>query len=337
MANEADEDVEALLAALDEEPEPSPSEGPRPDVKTDDQLSEAVSLDTRSRTLYTRIREETSSIAGLTEVADIVTDPWQYAAVLEALVERQTLKFLPGSAKLAVELATADVLNSLVLPDSVMAMIKEVQELHQQKVALLANLSEKVGGLAPNVLEIIAVETAVQLLAWTGGLSQLAVTPPANLGNAGKQQVNEESILQQDPLIQQLPQQFRRQAVRIVAGKVVLAARVDISGPCNAELGRQWRSQIENRIDKLLAPPPPLRERALPAPIDKPSKRRGGRKVRRLKQKYGITEVQRQSQQVPFAVAGAGGSIRKASDRPSTLRVSKAMEQRLENSKTKEP
>jgi U4/U6 small nuclear ribonucleoprotein PRP31 len=46
---------------------------------------------------------------------------------------------------------------------------------------------------------------------------------------------------------------------------------------------------------QLVEPPPVKNIRALPAPVDGPKKKRGGRRVRQMKERYAVTELRKQA------------------------------------------
>lgn len=82
---------------------------------------------------------------------------------------------------------------------------------------------------------------------------------------------------------------------RVAAGKCTLAARVDASHEStDGHIGDQFREEIQNKIEKLLEPAKVKATRALPAPLEAPKKKRGGRRVRKMKERYAVTELRKQ-------------------------------------------
>lgn len=64
-----------------------------------------------------------------------------------------------------------------------------------------------------------------------------------------------------------------------MASKCTLAARVDsFHESVDGKIGDQLRAEIEQKLDKLQEPPPVKQVKALPAPIEVPKKKRGGRR-----------------------------------------------------------
>ena len=61
--------------------------------------------------------------------------------------------------------------------------------------------------------------------------------------------------------------------------RVALAARCDLArSQLDGSTGIKLHAQIKRKIDKLQEPPPLKAKKALPAPDDKPKKRRGGKR-----------------------------------------------------------
>ena len=53
-------------------------------------------------------------------------------------------------------------------------------------------------------------------------------------------------------------------------------------------------------MEKFQEPPPCKDIKALPAPIEGPRKRRGGRRVRKMKERYAVTELRKQANRMNF-------------------------------------
>ena len=106
-------------------------------------------------------------------------------------------------------------------------------------------------------------------------------------------------------LFQNMPADLRKKAARIVAAKCSLAARVDsFHENTDGSVGQQLRENIEGKFDKLMEPPPLKEAKALPRPDDAPRKKRGGRRVRKMKEKFAVTEMRRQANRLEFGQIG---------------------------------
>lgn len=96
-------------------------------------------------------------------------------------------------------------------------------------------------------------------------------------------------------------QDLRRKAARLVSSKCTLAARVDaFHESCDGTIGRNFREDVERKLDRLQEPPPVKAIRPLPAPLEAPRKKRGGKRVRRMKEKYAQTEMRKQANRMTF-------------------------------------
>lgn len=97
-------------------------------------------------------------------------------------------------------------------------------------------------------------------------------------------------------------QDLRRKAARLVSTKCTLAARVDACHESSdGRIGRMLRDEIERKLDKLLEPPPVKFVKPLPKPIDQPKKKRGGKGVRKMKERYALTEFRKHANRMNFA------------------------------------
>jgi len=90
---------------------------------------------------------------------------------------------------------------------------------------------------------------------------------------------------------------------RLVAAKSTLCARVDaFHESARGEVGRRFREEIQRKIEKWQEPPPPLPPKPLPAPDDAPRKKRGGKRARKMKEKFAVTELRKQANRMAFGV-----------------------------------
>lgn len=103
------------------------------------------------------------------------------------------------------------------------------------------------------------------------------------------------------PIVQSLPPELRNKAARIIAAKCTLAARVDsLHQSQDGSIGESLATQVRQKIDKLLEPPPVKDKKPLPKPLDKASKKRGGRRVRKQKERLGMTELRKKANRMNF-------------------------------------
>ncbi|KIX95151.1 uncharacterized protein Z520_09067 [Fonsecaea multimorphosa CBS 102226] len=187
-----------------------------------------------------------------------------------------------------------------------------VLQLDKAKKILTEYVQSRMNVFAPNLTVLIGSLTAAQLLNFAGGLKNLAKTPDRNVPAMGSKRqrqsglatnvgVRQQGYLYHSPLIQEIPNDLRVQAMRIVSGKLILAARVDsVHQARDGSTGEHLLNECLRRLDKLTEPPPNRGVRALPAPDDKPSRKRGGRRARKAKEAYAMTELRKQQNRMAF-------------------------------------
>lgn len=168
--------------------------------------------------------------------------------------------------------------------------------------------------IAPNTSIIIGSSTAAKLMGVAGGLTSLSKIPACNiqvLGAAKKTNTGlsaagvqrHAGFIYYSDIIQRTPAEYRAKATRLVAAKIALAARIDRSRESSdGSLGRKLLEEVEKKIEKMQEPPPGKTIKALPIPDDGPKKRRGGRRVRRMKESYAITELRKAQNRMSFGV-----------------------------------
>ena len=187
-----------------------------------------------------------------------------------------------------------------------------VLQLDKAKRVLTDYVQSRMNIFAPNLTALIGSLTAAQLLNFAGGLKGLAKVPDRNIPSMGSKKqkqsglatnvgIRQQGFLYHSPLIQDIPNDLKIQAMRIVSAKLVLAARVDsVHQATDGSTGEQLRDDCLRRLDKLTEPPPNRGPRALPAPDDKPSRKRGGRRARKAKEATAMTDLRKQQNRMVF-------------------------------------
>ncbi|PFH60619.1 hypothetical protein XA68_10630 [Ophiocordyceps unilateralis] len=186
-----------------------------------------------------------------------------------------------------------------------------VISLHKAKSMLAEYVQSRMTVFAPNLTALIGSLTAAQLLNAAGGLTGLSKTPACNIPSWGSKKrqsglatnvgIRQQGYLYHSDMIQHIPNDLKKQAMRIVAAKLVLAARVDrIHSSADGRSGDELRSACLERLEKLTEPPPNKGRRALPVPDDKPSRKRGGRRARKAKEALAMTELRKAQNRMAF-------------------------------------
>lgn len=195
---------------------------------------------------------------------------------------------------------------------TVMRAAEMTMALDSAKRTITAYVESRMSIFAPNTSAIIGSQTAAQLINFAGGLRGLAATPACNIAALGSKRqtqtglatnigVRQQGYLYHSPVIRQIPNDLKKQAMRIVAAKVVLASRVDFSHSSpNGSHGEDLKEQVLEKLEKLTIPPPNKGTKALPAPDDKPSRKRGGRRARKAKEATAMTDIRKAQNRMAF-------------------------------------
>lgn len=185
-------------------------------------------------------------------------------------------------------------------------------DLDRSKFILIEFVQSRMNVFAPNLTILVGSLTAAQFINYAGGLTGLAKTPACNIPPLGSKKasglglatnigVRHQGFLYYSPVIQAIRQDLKKQAMRIVAAKVILAARIDmVHQSPDGSMGQQLKDECERRLDKLTEPPPNKGVRALPAPDDKPARKRGGRRARKAKEATAMTEIRKAQNRMAF-------------------------------------
>lgn len=243
-------------------------------------------------------------------------------------IAKQSLRQILSGPTLMVVTVEATTTRGQPLPatelDTVHRACQMVVDLDNAKSTLTDYVQSRMSIFAPNLTALIGSKTAAQLINYAGGINGLAKTPACNLAPLGsKKQHNSglstnvglrhQGFLFFSPIIAEtgIPSDLKKQALRIVSAKTVLAARVDAAHQSpSGNLGDQLRQQCLDRLDKLQEAAPNKGQRALPAPDDKPARKRGGRRARKAKAATAMTELRKAQNRMAFgqeeAEAGYG-------------------------------
>lgn len=196
--------------------------------------------------------------------------------------------------------------------ERVMRACEMTLSLDKAKKTLTDYVQSRMTLFAPNLTALIGSLTAAQLLNFAGGLTGLAKMPACNIPSLGTKRnsgtgfatnvgVRQQGFLYHSPIVQGIPNDLKKQAMRIVAAKVVLCARVDrVHSSRDGHTGEELKEACLQRLEKLTEPPPNKGQRALPAPDDKPARKRGGRRARKAKEATAMTDLRKAQNRMAF-------------------------------------
>ncbi|KAI1297589.1 hypothetical protein F5Y03DRAFT_386883 [Xylaria venustula] len=185
-------------------------------------------------------------------------------------------------------------------------------KMDKAKKTLTEYVQSRMSIFAPNLTAVVGSLTAAQLINTAGGLTNLSRVPACNIAAWGNKKsrsaafatntsIRQQGFLFHSPIIRGIPNDLKKKAMKAVAAKLILAARADTSHATpDGSYGRELRVQCLERLDKITEPPPNKGARALPAPDDKPSRKRGGRRARKAKEATAMTEIRKAQNRMAF-------------------------------------
>lgn len=255
------------------------------------------------------------------ELGTLVLNPIDYAKTvrligndLTTIASKDLKSILPKATEMVITMSAFENRGS-PLSDYELSQVNHACDLllalDQAKREITEFVSSKLAIFAPNVTQIVNSHSAAQIMGFCGGLLGLARIPCANIPALGAKRqvgigfghvgVRQKGFLYDSDIIQAVPAHKKMNAMKVVSGKLTLAARVDLAhGSRDGSQGKKWRDQINERIEKMLEPPENKAPKALPVPIDKPSKKRGGKRIRKFKEQFKPTELQRAQNRMEF-------------------------------------
>ncbi|KAK4543692.1 hypothetical protein LTR36_005337 [Oleoguttula mirabilis] len=229
----------------------------------------------------------------------------------------QSLRQVLDGPSLMVVTVEATTTRGVPLSDSELAAVRRACEMTMQldraKKTLTDYVESRMSLFAPNLTILIGPLTAAQLLNYAGGINGLAKTPACNIPPLGSKKntaatglatnvgVRHQGFLYNNDIVRGVQTDLKVQAMRILSAKIVLAARVDQAHEApQGEQGLAFFDQVEKRINKLSEAPPNKGVRALPAPDDKPARKRGGRRARKAKEATAMTDLRKAQNRMVF-------------------------------------
>ncbi|KAG0466451.1 hypothetical protein HPP92_018031 [Vanilla planifolia] len=257
------------------------------------------------------------------ELESLVHHPIDYARVVKKIGNEMdlTLVDLEGllpSAIIMVVSVTASTTSGKPLPDDVLNKAIDACDralaLDLAKKKVLDFVESRMGYIAPNLSAIVGSAVAAKLMGTAGGLSALAKMPACNVQLLGAKKKNlagfstatsqfRVGYLEQTEIFQSTPPSLRTRACRLLAGKSTLAARMDSTrGDPSGKTGRSYRDEILKKIEKWQEPPPAKQPKPLPVPDSEPKKKRGGRRLRKMKERYAVTDMRKLANRMQFGV-----------------------------------
>eukprot|EP01038_Epipyxis_sp_PR26KG_P017359 gene17359-23976_t len=164
---------------------------------------------------------------------------------------------------------------------------EEILRLDQDRSIVLEFVESRMNKIAPNLCALIGASLAAQLVGLAGGLVALSKIPSCNVQVMGQEKnilgglsfasvSIHAGILSQSEIVQKVPPFLKRKALKILAGKVTLAARMDSyqTDIGDSSEGMKLLLDVEEKLEKIQEPPKARTKKALPIPEEKKRNKR---------------------------------------------------------------
>ncbi|KAJ1550301.1 U4/U6-U5 snRNP complex subunit prp31, partial [Nowakowskiella sp. JEL0078] len=250
------------------------------------------------------------------ELEQLVRNELDYSRVDVMKVDLRSL--LPASIVMVVTVASSTSKGRQLSEPELAAVFEGCDmalDLEAARMKILGYVESRMNIIAPNLSAIVGSTTAAKLLGFAGGLQAFCNIPACNVIVLGKLKKNAAGlssagvkrhigVIYGCEFVERTPEEFKRRAARLVSSKCTLAARVDAAKEAlDGSIGEKLFQEIQKKLEKEMEPPPGKSIKALPIPDEGPKKRRGGKRVRKMKEKYAITELSKQQNRMSFGVA----------------------------------
>ncbi|XP_039746615.1 U4/U6 small nuclear ribonucleoprotein Prp31 [Pararge aegeria] len=258
------------------------------------------------------------------ELDSLIITPLEYIRTVKELgndldraKNNEILQSFLTQATIMIVSVTASTTQGKLLSDYELSEIYEgcdmATELNNFKSNIYEYVESRMTFIAPNITAIVGASTAAKILGVAGGLSKLSKMPACNVLPLGQQKkalsgfsqaasLPHTGFIYFSQIVQDATPELRYKAAKLVSTKLTLAARVDACHEStDGQIGRQLRENIEKKLDKLQEPPPVKFVKPLPKPIEQSRKKRGGKRVRKMKERYAMTEFRKNANRLNFA------------------------------------
>ncbi|KAJ0404719.1 hypothetical protein P43SY_006289 [Pythium insidiosum] len=260
------------------------------------------------------------------ELDTLVPNALDYARVVQAIGNEMDMtlvdlsQLLPSAAVISISVTGSATSGKPLTPEDLQICLDacaELLSLSDDKQMILRFVESRMNFLAPNVSQLVGTRIAAQLVGLAGGVANLSRIPSCNLQVLGQQRkvlsgfsstaaLRHTGVIFHCELVQNVPPYLRMKACRALAGKIALMARVD-SQPHRTDTvgqtGLQFRADLVKKFDKWEEPQKAKTKKALPIPDEKPRRKRGGKRYRKMKERLQMTDVRRELNRQTFASA----------------------------------
>ncbi|KAJ2886301.1 U4/U6-U5 snRNP complex subunit prp31 [Coemansia asiatica] len=255
------------------------------------------------------------------ELETLVRNPVEYARSIKAIGAAEDITkvefggILPNATRMVVTVTGSTTVGSPLQADELQCIEEACDcllDLVDAKQRIVGFIESRMPLIAPNLTAVIGSSTAAKLIVEAGGLTALSKIPACNIQVLGKTQhiaaglsaitaKKHVGIIYYSDAVRSVPEDFRNKMLRKLSAKCALAARIDAQHESpDGSSGKRFRAELDTQVEKLLEAAPINAIKPLPVPDEGPKRRRAGRKVRKAREPYMSSELQRQRDRLQF-------------------------------------
>lgn len=211
-----------------------------------------------------------------------------------------------------IAIATALIQNPLEKIENqneIKRVSEQILQLHSAKCEILLHLQGRMKQIAPNLNSLIGSAAAANVLSAAGSINKLAVMPACNIQVLGMNRnflpgmsnVNRFSSFLSKTSFVENSGLLKKKAVRMLAGKVALAARIDMFHEYpDGSKGAEFLQNLQKSLEKSSEKADSNEKNPLPVPKELAKPHRGGKRIRAIKNKFQLTEIGKQANRIRF-------------------------------------
>ncbi|KAJ2235009.1 U4/U6-U5 snRNP complex subunit prp31 [Coemansia sp. RSA 485] len=255
------------------------------------------------------------------ELETLVKNPVEYARSIKAIGAAEDITkvefggILTNATRMVVTVTGSTTVGSPLQADELQCVDEACEcllALVDAKQRIVGFIESRMPLIAPNLTAVIGSSTAAKLIVEAGGLTALSKIPACNIQVVGKtQQIaaglssitakKHVGVIYYSDAVRNVPEDFRNKMLRKLSAKCALAARIDAQHESpDGLMGKRFRTELDAQVEKLLEAAPANAIKPLPVPDDGPKRRRAGRKVRKAREPYMSSELQKQRDRLQF-------------------------------------
>lgn len=246
------------------------------------------------------------------ELESLVLEPLGFARCVQRLEESQggdvqLADILTNHLVVAVKIALSQTKKKTLSPNDRSNALRAAQYiifLHEEKTKFLEYVEDKMFTVAPNLSTTVGRSCAAKLLAAAGGLAELARMPSCNIqvmGSSKKSLLGMSRIGQgkhgffsELDLVKKCPEDYKTRLVKMLANNCAKTAKIDQSGLApDGSLGKRLFQELMDRFSKIQEPTFCQPKKPQIMEDEKPKRRRGGKKYRKMKERLGLTDMRK--------------------------------------------